>query len=568
MSETDVDFDAALSLDALRRQDEACRRFEEALKNGPASIVDFLGDTSETERFALECELICLEIDYCRRRGETVNADDYVARYPHLQSALRARWSSAETLEAVASPAPSKNFDADYEILHPLGSGTFGEVFKAMQNRAGRIVALKRLRAAFGATDADVERFRREAQAVASLDHPNIVPIYHVGERFFTMKFLPGGALDKIVDVGPVESRQAAHWLIAISRAVQYAHDRGILHRDLKPGNILLDDKGQPHVADFGLARRLDGESSQSASGLVVGTPSYMSPEQAEGSSKNLTTAADVYGLGAILYALLTGRPPFKGPTVADTIQQVLTQRPAPPRLLNSKVDRDLETICLKCLERNPADRYGSAAELAADLERYLAKEPIVARAPSWVEAIGRQIEQRYFIDPPTWLSISLWLIVNTCLAHGLVYVIIKTQQPAFVFWLMYVLANSASAFVFWYHVSRRPTRLTPSERHLIVLTIARQLATATLWFASGAPTDERLFELYPFIAALYGVFTFVEGSLYWGHFYVISLAWFGLVFVMHLNLEWSPLELSLLFATSHAYFAWYVRRVQPLDNS
>src|SRR5439155_13404060 len=222
----------------------------------------------------------------------------------------------------------------------------------------------------------DVKRFQAEAEAVAQLDHPNIVPIYdvgsHRGRHFFSMKLFDGGSLADEPARFVADPRAAARLVAEIARAVHHAHQRGILHRDLKPSNILLDPEGQPHVTDFGLAKRLTGDGALSLSGSIVGTPQYMSPEQAAGQRSAITTAADVYGLGAIFYATLTGRPPFQSDSVLETLEQVRERAPERLSLINHRVDRDLETICLKCLEKDPKRRYDSAAALADDLERYL----------------------------------------------------------------------------------------------------------------------------------------------------------------------------------------------------
>jgi serine/threonine protein kinase/tetratricopeptide (TPR) repeat protein len=279
----------------------------------------------------------------------------------------------------------------DYKLLEEVGRGGQGVVFRARQKSLNRTVALKVIGLGQWATPAHLKRFRLEAEAAASLDHPCIVPIYEVGERdgqcYFSMKFVEGGQLDEVIQQRPMSVRQAAELIAKVARTVHYAHEHGILHRDIKPGNILLDAKGEPHLTDFGLARLVESESTVTRTLEVLGTPSYMAPEQAVGDNAKLTRTTDVYGLGAVLYQLLTGHPPFAGGTTYETIKLLLETEPRPPRLWNPKVDRDLSTICLKCLEKDPQRRYSSALALAEDLERWLRHEPIQARR---IGVIGR----------------------------------------------------------------------------------------------------------------------------------------------------------------------------------
>lgn len=276
------------------------------------------------------------------------------------------------------------HYFGDYEIRRELGRGGMGVVYEARQVSLNRPVALKLIKSGLLASDDDMRRFQNEAEAVALLDHPGIVSAFEVGEqdgqRYLSMQLVRGEGLVNLLDQYKHDPRTAAGLMAEVAEAVAHAHQRGILHRDLKPANILIDAEGKPHVTDFGLAKRVEGDVELTQSGAILGTPAYMSPEQATGRRGSITTSTDVYGLGAILYALLSGKAPFGGDSVIDTLNAVRCLSPEPPRNLNDHVPRDLETICLKCLEKDPRRRYASAHELAVDLNNWLESRPIHAR--------------------------------------------------------------------------------------------------------------------------------------------------------------------------------------------
>lgn len=300
----------------------------------------------------------------------------------------------ARVISASILAAGQQRRFGEYELLEEIGRGSMGIVYKARHLGLDRIVAIKMMLSAQFASGRELERFHAEAKAIARFEHPNIVAIYEVGscegQPYFSMQWVAGSSLAARSRDGRarLSNREAAELLVKVARAVHHAHQRGILHRDLKPGNILLDVRGEPHVSDFGLARTLAGPSDVTVSGAVLGSPSFMPPEQAAGKNEELTTAADVYGLGAILYFLLTGRAPFAEVTPLETMRRVVEQEPVSPSSVDRAVDRDLETICLKCLQKDPQRRYASADALANDLERWLRQEPIQARPVGAVEHV------------------------------------------------------------------------------------------------------------------------------------------------------------------------------------
>jgi WD40 repeat protein len=312
------------------------------------------------------------------------------------------------SLSVPSGPASFPRAFGDYEVLGEIARGGMGIVYRARQVSLDRVVALKVILSSHAASPDFVERFRVEARSAAGLDHPNIVPIHeigeHAGEPFFSMKLVEGETLAarnaRIWDPqaqrpGPAQLRSAIELVIALARAVHYAHQRGVLHRDIKPTNILLGPDNKPYLTDFGLAKLVDADGGMTRTSAVLGTPSYMSPEQARGEARSLTIATDIYGLGAVLYELLTGRVPFAGGTSVETIRMVLEQEPDPLRRFNPVLDSELETICLKCLEKEPASRYSSAGALADDLERWMRHEPIVARPASATEKLRKWVRRR-----------------------------------------------------------------------------------------------------------------------------------------------------------------------------
>src|SRR5438874_8198683 len=328
----------------------------------------------------------------CEKCGATMRLDTGVCVSCLLRQGLE---TAGDVSKAVYQrvldevDAPHKPwFLGNYEILEQIGCGGMGVIYRARQRHSQRIVAVKRVLSYRADSEGALQRFRREAQAVASLDHPNILPIYEVSESedglpFFSMKFAEKGSLCENVACLHGQPRKCVELMAKVARAVEYAHSRGVLHRDLKPGNILLNDRGEPLVSDFGLAKLLDGHNDLTRSLTTFGTAGFIAPEQANGPAADLTPAADVYSLGAVLFNLLAGRPPFLGSNPVSVIRQASETQAPKLRSLVPSLDRDLETICARCLERDPKARYRSAGDLAADLERWLGGRPIVARPVS-----------------------------------------------------------------------------------------------------------------------------------------------------------------------------------------
>ncbi len=379
----------------------------------PDSVESLLGEIAD--EFTGRCQA-----------GESPDVESFARRFPQLADVLRQLLPALQllhqqtgmgfTLEPATSERSPKSLlrtstsvgtedrtptkldggflGPSFEVLEELGRGGMGVVYRARHHALGRVVAVKRILAGSATSPDQLERFRAEARAVARLFHPHIVQIYEIGEfeglPYFTLEFVPGGNLAERVQGEPQDPKWAAGLVGTLAKAVQVAHAEGLLHRDLKPGNILLTADGSPKITDFGLVKDLDTEQARTATGAIVGTPAYMAPEQASGEGHTLTASADVYALGAILYELLVGRPPFKGTTVLDTLDQVRNKEPVPPRELEPRCPRDLDTICLKCLAKDPSKRYTTAQALAEDLERFQNGYPILARRASRWERTWR----------------------------------------------------------------------------------------------------------------------------------------------------------------------------------
>jgi tetratricopeptide (TPR) repeat protein len=391
---------------------------EVRLKAGePGRVEEYLGRFPElaADRAAV-LDLAAAEYHLRRRREPGLTPAEYLARLPEYRDELPAVLQAASgdpdsgpagtTSGGLGPTVPYEGAIASgvspelpavpgYEVLAELGRGGMGVVYQARQKSLKRLVALKMIRSGAYAGTEERQRFLREAEAVASLQHPNIVQIHEIGTHdglsYFSLEFVDGGTLAGKLGDKPLLAEDASRLVETLARAVAHAHQRGIIHRDLKPANVLLSADGTPKVTDFGLAKQLQAEAGQTQSGAILGTPSYMAPEQASGQTRDVGPPTDVYALGAILYEALTGRPPFRAATVLETLQQVRAQDPTPPRALNPKVPRDLETICLKCLRKEPAGRYSSALALAQDLERFVAGESILARPEGLVSFAWRK---------------------------------------------------------------------------------------------------------------------------------------------------------------------------------
>ncbi len=452
---------------------------------------------------------------------------------------------------AISAAAPDRF--GDYEILEQIGRGGMGVVYKARQVSLNRIVAVKTILAGQLASEEEVRRFYVGAEVAAGLSHPGIVPVYeagqHAGQHYFSMAFVEGQSLAAKAADGPLPPRQAAGLVREVAEAIAHAHQRGLIHRDLKPANILLDRNGRPQVSDFDLAKRIRGDSHLTEAGQVLGTPSYMSPEQAAGTHEEVGPPSDVYSLGAILYDLLTGRPPFEAATAIQTLTQVLDEDPVPVRVLNAQVPHDLETIVMKCLQKDPSVRYATATDLADDLARFLQGEPILASSINLLDRVTRALVQgRHEEHFQGWGLALMAFGLVIFLAHLWMFAMIGAgHEPGMGYWLPRGVMFLLMLGILWY---ARPYSLLPTnaaERPIWAIWIGYLIATGMADLVLQLQGRD-FTEVYALGAVLSGLGFFAMGSHVWGGCYVVGLVFMAAAPCMAVERERSAVWLGALW--------------------
>jgi serine/threonine-protein kinase len=511
-----------------------------------------------------------------KRQGRHADVDAAANAHPSVATELRELWAAIQVADTFARATPCRapgglpcpgalpRSFGEYELLEELGRGGMGVVYRAWHPRLQRTVALKMVLRGEFASPADMCRFEAEASAAAQLDHPHIVPVYGAGEcdgqAFFSMRLVEGQTLAAVLARGPLRPKDAASTLIAVCRGVHYAHEHGILHRDLKPSNVLLDNSGKPFVTDFGLAKRVvapPGSSggASTASGAILGTPAYMAPEQVSGQRGVPSPASDVYSLGVILYEMLTGRPPFQAASPVDTLLLVLDQDPVRPRLLNPKVDPDLEVICLKCLQKAPDLRYASAAALADDLEAFLEGGPLSVRAAG-LRQVGalfsrmlRETHHAIVLENwgLLWMFHSVIVFLLCVLTTGLWWSGVSNPWWYLVLWVGGLAVWGA---IFW-SLRKRGGPVLFIERQVAHVWGAAIAATAGVFVVEmllGLP----VLTLSPVLSLIAGVTFAVKAGMLSGSFYVSSIALFLTAIPMAL---WPRYGILLFGATTAVCF-------------
>jgi len=484
------------------------------------------------------------------QRGEPVNLEREMSAHPDLAPDIRELWGAVMLADAVAmnvadhstiSPsAPATGFNqlqlpaqfGDYELLEEIGRGGMGVVYKARQTGLNRVVAIKMILKDQLASSEDLTRFLAEAQATARLDHPGIVPVYEVGELegryYFSMRYVEGENLAQKLANGPLPPREAAEIMRMVASAVHAAHEHGILHRDLKPSNILIDKSGQPLVTDFGLAKQVTSEvDSITRTGAIIGTPAFMSPEQASGNRGRVGIQSDVYSLGTILYAMLTGRPPFEGKNAVDILLKVLEQDPPLPREVYPKVDRDLEMVTLRCLQKPIDLRYPTAQSLASDLNAYLNDEAISARSGQFLQVVSRLFRETHNAQVlENWGQLWMWhslVLFACCLATQLLEWYRDDNRLHYI--LIWTVISGIWAAIFW-ALRRRRGPVTFVERQIAHVWGSGMIGISMLfpveWILGMPPL-----KLSPVLAIISGMLFMVKGSILTGWFYFQALALF-----------------------------------------
>ncbi len=488
-------------------------------------------------------------------RGEAVDINTVCRQHPDLSDELRELWGAVMVADAAGSHRSSGSNRAvedsssvalelpcrfgDFELLEEIGRGGMGVVYRARQVSLDREVALKMILRGQLASETDRERFRAEAEAAAKLDHPNIVPVYEVnqqdGRPYFCMKLLKGRTLSQILADGPMPPREAAEILATVSRAIHFAHRQGVLHRDLKPSNVLIDDDGQPHVMDFGLAKRVTDAASLTKSGAILGTPSYMAPEQAAGARGQVGPASDVYSLGSILYQMLTGRPPFLAASPVDTVLMVLEQDPVPPRVINPKANRDLEMIALRCLQKPPDLRYDSARSLAEDLEAYLNDERISARRGRLTQILAWYFRETHHAPVlENWGLLWMWhslALLIACALTNTIHLLGVTNRLYYI--ALWTAGFWAWAAVFWF-LRRRMGPVTFVERQIAHVWAASMAAIALL-FPLEWWLNRPVLELSPVLGLISGMVFLVKAGILSGTFYIQAVVLYATAGLMTL---------------------------------
>lgn len=507
-----------------------------------------------TDRDQIDEQLAELLDDLTQRvqRGEAVDLEVVTAEFPHLAEDLREVWGAVMLADAVAlnvsitspgedeEPIPEKLSQlklplrfGDYELLEEIGRGGMGVVYRARQVSLNRTVAVKMILKAQLASEDELSRFLAEAESAARLSHPGIVPVYEVGQRdgryYFSMKYIEGETLSQRLARGPMPAKEAARMMRIVSSAVHEAHQHGILHRDLKPSNILIDKNGSPVVTDFGLAKQVTSDvDSITRSGAIIGTPAFMAPEQASGDRGAVGVGSDVYGLGTILFAMITGQPPFQGRTPVDVLLKVLEQDPPLPHEVNPKVDRDLEMITLRCLQKPMDLRYPSAAMLCEDFEAYLNDEAISARSGQFFQVVSRLFRETHNAQVLEnwgllWMWHSLVLFICCFMTQILQW---NNDGYRWHYIAIWTVISGIWAACFWY-LRRRMGPVTFVERQIAHVWGAGMIGVACLfpieWLLGLAPL-----ELSPLLAVISGMVFLIKGGILTGWFYFQAMALFA----------------------------------------